>query len=296
VSALQELFERTPSVPASPLTDLYSESPGARPRRGRAANRLSYRTLNRARARSTSTRRTGCSNARPAVAVPTGLPGEAVPPAPLDGPRRARARARVRSIAPTTLGRRSSSSPTSRSRRWCNECMDGPISRSPSSVTSPAACLNAIPRTMIESRAWSRSGQPVIRRPRSVELVARISRRSAVRGPCTVRVPRTKKPRIGPRDHRRQHPFGGAVSRRRCTSARRCSPTLIYHPEGGRRACRGPTWGLPRPVLTRSVSWQAQSSTHLCAPPAWTIVDPPGATCSPLGLSDPECADDPHPL
>ena len=82
-------------------------------------------------------------------------------------------------------------------------------------------CLNAIPRTMLESRGGESIKGAVVRDEELIELGRRAMEALAVRGPGDD--PGLPRPRAGPRDHRRQHALRrrlpGARVRRACPGA-----------------------------------------------------------------------------
>jgi carbamoyl-phosphate synthase large subunit len=69
-------------------------------------------------------------------------------------------------------------------------------------------CLNAIPRTMIESRGGESIKGTVIADPELIELGRRVSEALGVRGPCTIQVFREPSGELGITDVNTR--FGGA--------------------------------------------------------------------------------------
>jgi len=134
-------------------------------------------------------------------------------------------------------------------------------------------CLNAIPRTMIESRGGESIKGTVIADPELVDLGQRVVEALGVRGPCTVQVFRDKEIGLGITDVNTR--FGGAF------------PAPMYaalpghtYPELIVRMARGeaiePHVGCFRaPVTFTRYFWQLELDEEL-APTGRDIVDPPG--------------------
>ena len=84
-------------------------------------------------------------------------------------------------------------------------------------------CLNAIPRTMLESRGGESIKGQVIDDPELVELARTVAETLRFRGPGTIQVFRD--PRDRDRDHRRQPALRRRLRRRRCTPRCRAART-----------------------------------------------------------------------
>ncbi len=87
--------------------------------------------------------------------------------------------------------------------------MDGPEFSIDALSDFGGRVLNAIPRTMIESRGGESIKGTVIEDPELVELGSRVVEALGVRGPCTVQVFRDRE--LGLRNHRCQPPFRRGV-------------------------------------------------------------------------------------
>jgi carbamoyl-phosphate synthase large subunit len=86
--------------------------------------------------------------------------------------------------------------------------MDGPEFSIDLLCDREGRCLNAIPRTMIESRGGESIKGTVIDDPELVDLARRLAERLGVRGPCTVQVFRDREIGLGITDVNTR--FGGA--------------------------------------------------------------------------------------
>ena len=86
--------------------------------------------------------------------------------------------------------------------------MDGPEFSIDALCDLDGRCLNAIPRTMIESRGGESIKGKVIDDRELVELGARVSEALGVRGPCTIQVFRDREIGLGITDVNTR--FGGA--------------------------------------------------------------------------------------
>src|SRR5947209_16420306 len=86
--------------------------------------------------------------------------------------------------------------------------MDGPEFSIDTLSDLDGRCLNAIPRTMIESRGGESIKGTVIDDPELIELGVRVVERLGVRGPCTVQVFRDREIGLGITDVNTR--FGGA--------------------------------------------------------------------------------------
>ena len=121
---------------------------------------------------------------------------------------RAAAPARARSTSPATPRRRASSPTTSPSRRWCSGRWAAPSSRSTASATCEGRCLNAIPRTMLESRGGESIKGQVVHDEELIELGRRTMEALSVCGPATIQVFRDPDIGLGITDVNTR--FGGA--------------------------------------------------------------------------------------
>ena len=101
--------------------------------------------------------------------------------------------------------------------------MDGPSSRWTCLCDLRGRCLNAIPRTMIESRGGESIKGTVIADPELIDLGRRVAETLGVRGPC--HDPGLPGSRDRPRDHRRQHPLRRRLPRADVRRAARAAPT-----------------------------------------------------------------------
>jgi carbamoyl-phosphate synthase large subunit len=134
-------------------------------------------------------------------------------------------------------------------------------------------CLNAIPRTMIESRGGESIKGTVIEDPELVELGRRVVEALGVRGPCTVQAFRDPEVGLGITDVNTR--FGGAFPAPMYAALPgRTYPELIV------RLARGeavePHVGEYRPGLTFTrYYWQLELDGDL-RPTGRDIVDPPG--------------------
>ena len=217
VPALQELCERYGVGAVVPLTDLDIEVLAPCPG-GRASCRRSSPTRRSRARRSTSTRPTCCSSGWACPRRRRCCPGEPVDELPGDGQA---APGLGRALDPSRRrrgGRRSSSSTTSTSRRWSSGCMDGPEFSIDCLSDLDGRCLNAIPRTMIESRGGeSIKGTVIADRGADRARPRGWSRRSASAGRARSRCSATARSGSGSPTSTRA---SAARSRRRCT--RRC--------------------------------------------------------------------------
>ena len=134
-------------------------------------------------------------------------------------------------------------------------------------------CLNAIPRTMIESRGGESIKGKVIDDRELIDLGRRVSEALGVRGPCTVQVFRDREIGLGITDVNTR--FGGAFPGPMYAALPgRTYPELIV------RMARGetiePHVGQFRAGVTFSrYFWQLELDEHL-RPTGRDIVDPPG--------------------
>ncbi len=151
--------------------------------------------------------------------------------------------------------------------------MDGPEFSIDTLSGPDGRCLNAIPRTMIESRGGESIKGTVIADTELVELGARVVEALGVRGPCTVQVFRDRQIGLGITDVNTR--FGGAFpAPMYAACAGRSYPELIV------RMARGetiePHVGEFRAGVTFTrYYWQLELDERL-EPTGRDIVDPPG--------------------
>ncbi len=101
-------------------------------------------------------------------------------------------------------------------------CMDGPEFSIDVLCDLRGRCLNAIPRTMIESRGGESIKGTVIADPELIELGRRVAEALGVRGPCTIQAFRDKRSASASPT---STPASAGRSRRRCTRPCRAGPT-----------------------------------------------------------------------
>jgi carbamoyl-phosphate synthase large subunit len=151
--------------------------------------------------------------------------------------------------------------------------MDGPEFSIDCLSDLDGRCLNAIPRTMIESRGGESIKGTVIADPELVDLGRRVVEALGVRGPCTVQVFRDKEIGLGITDVNTR--FGGAFPAPMYAAlAGRTYPELIVRMAGGERI--EPHVGEFRAGLTFTrYFWQLELDEEL-RPTGRDIVTPPG--------------------
>jgi carbamoyl-phosphate synthase large subunit len=134
-------------------------------------------------------------------------------------------------------------------------------------------CLNAIPRTMIESRGGESIKGTVIADPELVDLGRRVAEALGVRGPCTVQAFRDPEIGLGITDVNTR--FGGAFPAPMYAALPgRTYPELIVRMARGERV--EPHVGEFRAGLTFTrYYWQLELDGDL-RPTGRDIVDPPG--------------------
>ncbi len=134
-------------------------------------------------------------------------------------------------------------------------------------------CLNAIPRTMIESRGGESIKGTVIDDPELVDLARRVVEALGCRGPCTVQVFRDRDIGLGITDVNTR--FGGAFPAPMYAALPgRTYPELIVRMARGERI--EPHVGEYRAGVTFTrYFWQLELDTEM-QPTGRDIVDPPG--------------------
>jgi carbamoyl-phosphate synthase large subunit len=151
--------------------------------------------------------------------------------------------------------------------------MDGPELSIDTLCDLDGKCLNAIPRTMIESRGGESIKGTVIDDPELVELGARVSEALGVRGPCTIQVFRDREIGLGITDVNTR--FGGAFPAPMYAALPgRTYPELIVRMARGERI--EPHVGEFRaPVTFTRYYWQLELDDRQ-RPTGRDIVEPPG--------------------
>ena len=139
--------------------------------------------------------------------------------------------------------------------------MDGPELSIDLLSDREGRCLNAIPRTMIESRGGESIKGTVIDDPELVDLARRLVERLGVRGPCTVQVFRDREIGLGITDVNTR--FGGAYpAPMYAAPAGRTYPELIVAMARGQRV--DPHVGEYRAGLTFTrYFWQLELDAEL---------------------------------
>jgi carbamoyl-phosphate synthase large subunit len=151
--------------------------------------------------------------------------------------------------------------------------MDGPEFSIDALCDQRGRCLNAIPRTMIESRGGESIKGTVIADPELVELGRRVVEALAFRGPSTVQVFRDRE--LGLRITDLNPRFGGAFPAPMYAALPgRTYPELIVRMAGGEEV--EPHVGEFRSGVTFTrYFWQLELDEHL-KPTGRDIIDPPG--------------------
>jgi carbamoyl-phosphate synthase large subunit len=151
--------------------------------------------------------------------------------------------------------------------------MDGPEFSIDCLSDLDGRCLNAIPRTMIESRGGESIKGTVIADPELVQLGRRVVEALGVRGPCTVQVFRDREIGLGITDVNTR--FGGAFpAPMYAASPGRTYPELIARMAAGERI--EPHVGEFRAGVTFTrYFWQLELDEQL-QPTGRDIVEPPG--------------------
>jgi carbamoyl-phosphate synthase large subunit len=151
--------------------------------------------------------------------------------------------------------------------------MDGPEFSIDTLSDLEGRCLNAIPRTMIESRGGESIKGTVIGDPELVELGRRVVEALGVRGPCTVQMFRDKQIGLGITDVNTR--FGGAFPAPMYAALPgRTYPELIVRMARGERV--EPHVGEYRVGVTFTrYYWQLELDEQL-RPTGRDIVSPPG--------------------
>jgi carbamoyl-phosphate synthase large subunit len=153
------------------------------------------------------------------------------------------------------------------------KAMDGPEFSIDCLSDLEGRCLNAIPRTMIESRGGESIKGTVIDEPELVELGRRVVEALEVRGPCTVQVFRDSQVGLGITDVNTR--FGGAFPAPMYAALPgRTYPELIVRMAAGERV--EPHVGEYRVGVTFTrYYWQLELDESF-APTARDIISPPG--------------------
>jgi carbamoyl-phosphate synthase large subunit len=151
--------------------------------------------------------------------------------------------------------------------------MDGPEFSIDCLSDLDGRCLNAIPRTMIESRGGESIKGTVIADPELVQLGRRVVEALGVRGPCTVQVFRDREIGLGITDVNTR--FGGAFPAPMYAALPgRTYPELIARMAAGERI--EPHVGEFRAGVTFTrYFWQLELDDQL-RPTGRDIVEPPG--------------------
>ncbi len=152
-------------------------------------------------------------------------------------------------------------------------CMDGPEFSIDILCDLDGRCLNAVPRTMLESRGGESIKGTVIADPELIGLGRRVVEALGVRGPCTVQVFRDREIGLGITDVNTR--FGGAFPAPMYAALPgRTYPELIVRMARGERV--EPHVGEFRAGVTFTrYFWQLELDEQL-RPTGRDIVDPPG--------------------
>ena len=134
-------------------------------------------------------------------------------------------------------------------------------------------CLNAIPRTMIESRGGESIKGKVIEDRELVDLGALVTESLGVRGPCTIQVFRDREIGLGITDVNTR--FGGAFPAPMYAALPGAHLSGADRTDGARRADRTARWGLPAGMTFTRYYWQLELDAEL-RPTGRDIVAPPG--------------------
>jgi carbamoyl-phosphate synthase large subunit len=203
---------------------------------------------------------------------PTVLPGEPIPYFPvMVKPRQgsgARSIHRADDVAGTAFMVRYIAEPA-----MVQKLMDGPEFSIDTLSDLDGRCLNAIPRTMIESRGGESIKGTVIADPELIELGRRVVEALVVRGPCTVQVFRDSEVGLGITDVNTR--FGGAFPAPMYAALPgRTYPELIVAMARGERV--EPHVGEFRAGVTFTrYFWQLELDADM-RPTGRDIVQPPG--------------------
>jgi carbamoyl-phosphate synthase large subunit len=152
-------------------------------------------------------------------------------------------------------------------------CMDGPEFSMDVLCDLDGRCLNAIPRTMIESRGGESIKGTVIADPELIDLGRRVAEALGVRGPATIQAFRDREIGLGITDVNTR--FGGAFPAPMYAALPgRTYPELIVRMARGERI--EPHVGEFRAGVTFSrYYWQLELDSEL-EPTGRDIIDPPG--------------------
>ena len=122
-------------------------------------------------------------------------------------------------------------------------------------------CLNAIPRTMLESRGGESIKGTVIADAELIELGRRVVEALGVRGPCTVQVFRDREIGLGITDVNTR--FGGAFPAPMYAALPGPHLPRADRPHGRRRADRAPRRRVPRRGHFTRYYWQLELSADM---------------------------------
>ncbi len=154
--------------------------------------------------------------------------------------------------------------------------MDGPEFSIDCLSDTEGRCLNAIPRSMLESRGGESIKGTVLDEPELVDLGRRVVEALAVRGPCTVQVFRDSEVGLGITDVNTR--FGGAFPAPMYAALPgRTYPELIVRMARGERV--EPHVGEYRAGMTFTrYYWQLELDAQM-RPTGRDIIEPPGPPC-----------------
>ena len=152
--------------------------------------------------------------------------------------------------------------------------MDGPEFSIDCLSDTEGRCLNAIPRSMLESRGGESIKGTVLDDPELVDLGRRVVEALGVRGPCTVQAFRDREIGLGITDVNTR--FGGAFPAPMYAALPgRTYPELIVRMARGERV--EPHVGEYRAGVTFTrYYWQLELDERACARPAATSSSRPG--------------------
>ena len=158
--------------------------------------------------------------------------------------------------------------------------MDGPEFSVDALIDLDGRCLNAIPRTMLESRGGESIKGAAIADPELIDLGRAVAEALPLRGPATIQMFRDSE--LGLRVTDINARFGGAFACPMYAALPgRTYPELIVRMAAG-RAHRAPRRRVPRRPHTSPASSGRSSSARTCSPRAATSC-PDGPRAAPLG-------------